>query len=115
VAERARWLIQCIGNRLRRDDGAGPVVGDRLRSLGLPARPIRKRGCGTHLFALAEAVELARVLSRLPSLLHLYAIEGRCFGAGEGLTPEVEAAVTLLAEELHAVLTAEPAEPGWVS
>lgn len=29
-------LVQCIGNRLRQDDGAGPAVADRLRDADLP-------------------------------------------------------------------------------
>ena len=33
-----RTLIQCIGNRLGRDDGAGPAVADRLRRQSFPAR-----------------------------------------------------------------------------
>ncbi|NNF65770.1 MAG: hydrogenase maturation protease [Acidimicrobiia bacterium] len=32
----ARVLIACVGNRLRSDDGVGPVVGDLLTARGLP-------------------------------------------------------------------------------
>lgn len=43
----------------------------------------------THAFGIAEAVELARILGRLPSSLIVYGIEGKCFEAGEGLSVEV--------------------------
>ena len=150
----SRVLVQCIGNRLRWDDGAGPMVGERLRALGPPpwveirehwgegsrllqewdavpwvllvdsassgAPPgtlhhfaasdqiIPKNFCyyDTHRFGVAEAVELARVLDCLPPHLHLYAIEGQCFENGEGLTSEVDRAVTALAHRLHGLLLA---------
>ena len=47
----------------------------------------------THSFSVAEAVELARALDQLPPRLILYAIEGKDFSSGEGLSPEVAAAV----------------------
>ena len=47
----------------------------------------------THAFGVAEAVELARVLGRLPHELVVYGIEGGDFSPGEGLSPEVERAV----------------------
>ncbi|MBA1148625.1 hydrogenase maturation protease [Ectothiorhodospiraceae bacterium WFHF3C12] len=47
----------------------------------------------THAFAVAEAVEMARVLGDLPPVLIIYGIEGGDFGSGEGLTAEVAAAV----------------------
>ncbi|MBI1320973.1 MAG: hydrogenase maturation protease [Candidatus Hydrogenedens sp.] len=46
----------------------------------------------THLFGVAEAIETARVLGRLPATLVLYAIEGSEFGFGEVLSPAVERA-----------------------
>ncbi len=47
----------------------------------------------SHLFSLAEAVELARQLNRLPQELVVYGIEGRAFEFGAPLSPEVEAAL----------------------
>jgi hydrogenase maturation protease len=47
----------------------------------------------THSFGVAEAVELARALGQLPARLVVFGIEGRDFTAGEGLSPDVEAAV----------------------
>ena len=143
----SKTLIQCIGNRLARDDGAGPVLADRLRAQGVPAgievrehwgegsalmqewegfsqvllldtaagaapgtihrfdarqQPVPRNFCSyhSHRFGVAEAIELARVLERLPGEIRLYAIEGAEFGAGEGLTPAVAAAVEKLSGEI---------------
>lgn len=60
--------------------GGGPI----------PAEPRRD---SSHAFGLADAVELARALDRLPRRLVLVGIEGREFTAGTGLTPAVAAAV----------------------
>jgi len=54
----------------------------------------------THAFSLAEAVELARRLGRLPDELLIFGIEGSDFGAGQGLSEPVELAVRRLAAEL---------------
>lgn len=54
----------------------------------------------THALGLAEAVELARSLDRLPHRVLVYGIEGKCFGFGKGLSPEVEAAAGRVVEEV---------------
>ena len=60
----------------------------------------------SHAFSVAEAVELARVLNSLPPRLTLYGIEGKNFGAGVGLTPEVDqAAGDVVKEVIHTVAT----------
>ena len=149
-------LIQCIGNRLGRDDGAGPALADRLRRQSLPvgteigehwgegselmqeweqaervilvdaaasgappgtihrfnaaAQAIPKGFCcySTHRFGVAEAVELARALGRLPKEIRLYAIEGADFGNGEGLSPMVAEAVAKLSGEILRRLSRGP-------
>jgi hydrogenase maturation protease len=53
----------------------------------------RLRHGSTHSFGVTAAVGLARALAGLPLHLVLYAIEGRRFGEGAGLSPEVERAV----------------------
>jgi hydrogenase maturation protease len=63
----------------------------------LPARLMR---CSTHALGVAEAIELARALGRLPARLEVYAIEGARFTAGAGLSPAVEQAVGKLAASL---------------
>ncbi|MEU9123264.1 hydrogenase maturation protease [Streptomyces sp. NPDC048506] len=64
----------------------------RFRVHGAPSR----RPCGetsSHGFALGDAVELARVLGRLPGELLVYAVEAADTGPGTGLSPSVAAAV----------------------
>lgn len=52
--------------------------------------------CSTHDFGVAEAVELSRSLGQLPGRLVIIGVEGKDFGEGEGLSPEVEAAARSL-------------------
>ncbi|MCA9439983.1 MAG: hydrogenase maturation protease [Candidatus Omnitrophica bacterium] len=63
----------------------------------------------THAFSVAEAVELARALGKLPPRIWIYGIEGIDFGAGEGFSPIVERSVHevagLLAEFVHRLVT----------
>lgn len=47
----------------------------------------------SHQFGVAEAVEMARVLDRLPRNLIIYAIEGQNFNLGAPLSKDVELAV----------------------
>jgi len=54
----------------------------------------------SHLFGVAEAVELARQLGRLPKRLVVYGIEGAGFAYGEGLSAEVAAAVEQVAHRI---------------
>jgi hydrogenase maturation protease len=49
-------------------------------------------GCSTHGLGLAEAIELARALGRLPRRCVVYAIEGRTYDFGAALSPEAAAA-----------------------
>jgi hydrogenase maturation protease len=56
----------------------------------IPARVFRS---STHAFGVGEAIELARVLGRLPDRVIVYGVEGGDFTAREGLTAAVEAAV----------------------
>ena len=48
--------------------------------------------CSTHHFGVAQAIEMARVLQRLPARLIVYGIEGKTFTAGIQLSPEVKVA-----------------------
>jgi hydrogenase maturation protease len=43
----------------------------------------------THAFGVAEALELARVLNRLPARVLVYGIEGNDFEIGHPMSPEV--------------------------
>jgi len=59
----------------------------------------------THAFGVAEAIELARTLGRLPPSLIVYGIGGDNFDHGGELSPEVDAAcdevVFLVLEEIR--------------
>lgn len=83
--------------------GVEPGAIHRLdaRSTRLPAELFNG---STHALSVAEAVELARVLERLPRRLLVYGIEGRSFTAGRGLTAEVEPAVSTLVSGLEDIL-----------
>jgi hydrogenase maturation protease len=63
----------------------------------------RFRHRGTHMFSLADVVELARALGRLPRHLTGFGIEGASFATGEGLSPQASAAV----DEVTGLLLAE--------
>jgi hydrogenase maturation protease len=61
-------------------------------------------GYSTHSISVVDAVELGKVLGRVPQSLIIYGIEGEDVSPGEGLTPKVGEAAThvagLIAEEL---------------
>ena len=54
----------------------------------------------THMFGVAEAVKMARVLGRMPRRLWIYGIEGRRFEMGSAPNAEVVAAAEQLARRL---------------
>ena len=61
------------------------------------ARALRS---STHAIGLAETIELARALGKLPPRVVVYGIEGESFDAGAPLSPDVEAAVKRLVDTL---------------
>jgi hydrogenase maturation protease len=62
----------------------------------------------THVLGVAEAVELARALGKLPARTIVYGIEGSRFDVGSPLSPEVAAATESVAAAIRRELTAEP-------
>jgi hydrogenase maturation protease len=85
------------------------VIVDAMNS-GAPAGTVRRfdaagaplpSACfgvtSTHALDVPGAIELGRVLGRLPRSLVVIGIEGRRFGAGDTLSPELEAAVPIAA------------------
>jgi hydrogenase maturation protease len=78
-----------------------------IHRLDAHAQPIAKKffRFSTHAFGLAEAVELARALGRLPQWLIVYGVEGKRFEAGVGLSPEVEEVVGKVVERVLAELS----------
>jgi len=83
--------------------GAAPGTVRRFdaTSAPLPARTFQ--GHSTHGFGVAEAIELARALGRLPRQLVVYGIEGARFGAETGLSAPVEVAARDVARSLELV------------
>jgi hydrogenase maturation protease len=63
----------------------------------------------THMFSVGEAVELARVMNRLPSHMVLYGVEGGNFEAGVVLSRAVEESthkvVELVVKEIQATIS----------
>jgi len=58
---------------------------------------------GTHMFSLADVIELARALDRLPEHLAGFGIEGAGFAIGAALSPQAAAAV----DEVTSLLLAD--------
>jgi hydrogenase maturation protease len=54
----------------------------------------------THVFGIAEAIELARLLDQLPPSLIIYAVEGENFSIGVGLSSRVGDAVQKVVERV---------------
>ena len=68
---------------------------------------------GTHTFSLAEVIELARALRRLPTRLAGYGIEAATFTLGAGLSPEAEAAAGAVAGQILDELTGGGPRCAW--
>jgi hydrogenase maturation protease len=78
--------------------GGSPGTIRRFDATSAPV-PVRLHGSSsTHAVGVGEAIELARVLHRLPRRIVLFGVEGRCFDAGRGLSEEVEAIAGQLAD-----------------
>ena len=71
-------------------------------SLALP----HKAAISSHGFGLAEAIQLARILGRLPRRLQVFGIEAREFAIGASMSPEVRKAAEDLADSLANELVA---------
>jgi hydrogenase maturation protease len=91
------------------------VVADAVASGGRPGRvhridataaplPAAFAGPSTHALGLADAIELARALDRLPVRLVVFGIEGAGFVAGAEPAPAVAAAADAVAAEALAEL-----------
>jgi hydrogenase maturation protease len=80
--------------------GAPAGTVHRLDAAAAPLPATVARG-STHAFGLAETIELARTLDRLPPRLMVYGIEGEDFLAGDELSAPVRAAVDAVRRELR--------------
>lgn len=74
----------------------------RIHRFDLAAQPLPAAFArtSTHALGIAEAVELARQLGRLPAQAVAYLIEGQTFAVGAPLSPGVAAAVETAATRI---------------
>jgi hydrogenase maturation protease len=79
------------GTIFRFDAGAQPLPRTLCRATG-------------HDLGVAETIELARVLGRLPRRLVVIGIEGESFGIGSGLSPPVQGSIDSALEAVRAEL-----------
>jgi hydrogenase maturation protease len=63
----------------------------------VPARTFRS---STHAIGIADTIELARALGRLPRRVVVYGLEAGGFATGSALTPAVEEAVEFLVKDV---------------
>ncbi len=90
----ALWIVDAVSS----GSGAGTVHRLDAGERPLPPGPFR---ASTHHVSLAETVELARVLGRLPARTVVFGIEAASFTIGEPLTPSVAAAAVAVAEAIR--------------
>lgn len=82
---------------------SGSPLGTIKRFDGLHDRLPTSSFVTTHALATSEAIELARVLGRLPPNLTVFGIEAGCVDLGAPMSPEVvEAVMRVVAEIDHA-------------
>jgi hydrogenase maturation protease len=86
--------------------GASPGTLHRFDA-GDEAVPARTFRSSTHAIGIADTIELARALGRLPRRVRIYGIEAGGFETGCSLTPAVESAVVLLVKNVLADLEEE--------
>jgi hydrogenase maturation protease len=77
--------------------GAAPGAIARIEASAAAVPASLRSGASTHAIGLAEAIELARALRRLPARVVVFGVEGRSFDRGRALSAEVEASVGALA------------------
>jgi hydrogenase maturation protease len=92
-------------------DASSPMTEPgRIRRLDLTQNPLSLAfsPASSHAFGLAETIELARSLGRLPLCLVAYLVEGEKFAAGAPLSPTVAKAVEAVVERILAEIFSLP-------
>jgi hydrogenase maturation protease len=100
----AVWVADAVSS----GSEAGTLYRLDVHDHPLPAELFR---ASTHHFGLAEAVELARSLGRLPPRAVLFGVEGVCFDPGEELTPAVREGVAQAAHRIREEVSGCMSEP----
>jgi len=85
--------------------GARPGTVQRIEC-GAAALPKDLARCSSHGMGIAEAVDLGRVLGRMPGRLVMYVIEAKSFAFGAALSPEVESVLGDVARRVEDELAA---------
>lgn len=73
--------------------------------------PVEAQPNSSHVFSLAQVVEMARTLGRLPARVHLVGIEIGSVRTGAPMGEAIESAVDVAVERVHAHLRADPKDP----
>ena len=94
-------------------DAAGVIVVDAVVSGGPPGAIYRfnahgagvpvqlSRSLSSHGWGVAEALALGNIFQELPPWLIIYGIEGKNFGPGQEVSPEVAAAIPEAARRIR--------------
>jgi hydrogenase maturation protease len=82
--------------------GATPGTIHRFEIKDEPLPRSMFNSCSSHAFSVVEAVEMGKLLNRLPVNLIIYGIEGKSFGMGLGLSDEIQKAVENLTKQIIA-------------
>ncbi len=81
------------------DAARGGAVPGTIHRFEINEQPLPRNmfnSCSSHAFSLVESIEMGKMLNRLPAKLIVYGIEGKSFGMGIGLSPEIQAAISNL-------------------
>ena len=86
------------------DAAVSGVLPGAIHRLEVDTQPLPRElaRCSSHGLGLAEAVELGKVLGRLPGRLVVYAVEAKTLEPRAGLSPEVAAAAGEVARHVEA-------------
>ena len=98
----ALWIVDAVSS----GSETGTVHRLDASDRALPPDPFR---ASTHHVSLAETVELARAIGRLPARTIVFGIEGGSFAVGGPLTPAVAAATAAVAEAIREEVAAHEA------
>ena len=85
-----------------------PAMPGRVHRTTVDKLPPATGAAGTHGFGIPEAVELGRVLDRMPQQLIVYAVEASDVSLGLGLSPPVATALPALVDAVLGELGSMP-------
>lgn len=99
---------QDAGTAIIVDASAGGGTPGAVRRVEAGVQPLPKdlARCSSHGLGIAEAIELSKVMGRLPVKVVIYAIEAASFEFGAPLSPAVSGAVEGVAQRIAAEIGA---------